>query len=106
MLRGGGGRPANKRNKQNGEDEAALTFDVLRHVVVEHHGDVVDIDTSASDVRGHQDVFGSRLEVREGKLSLLLAFAAVQRAGVVLREEERSGGYASSRVESFFTESF
>lgn len=67
------------------------TFDVLRHVVVNDHGDVLDVDTSSGDVCGHQDVFGSSFEVGEGELSLLLAFTAVQRAGVVLRQETRSG---------------
>lgn len=62
-----------------------FTFDVLSHVVVDDHGDVLDIDTSTSNVCGHQDIFGSRLKIGEGKLTLLLAFATVQRAGVVLR---------------------
>lgn len=63
---------------------ALLTFDVLRHVVVNDHGDVMDINTSTSNVCGHQDIFGSCLEVGKCKLSLLLAFATVQRASVVL----------------------
>ncbi len=67
-----------------------LTFDVLRHVVVNDHGDVLDIDTSTSNVSGHQDVFGSCLEIGQRKLSLLLAFATVQRASVVLRGEEET----------------
>lgn len=48
----------------------------------------MDVNTSTSNVRGHQDVFGSSLEVGERKLSLLLAFATVQRARVVLRRED------------------
>lgn len=62
-----------------------FTFNVLSHVVVDDHGDVLDIDTSTSNIRGHQDIFGSRLEIGESKLSLLLAFATMQRAGIVLR---------------------
>lgn len=65
-----------------------LTFNVLSHVIVKDHGDVVDIDTSTSNVGGHQDIFGSCLEVGERKLSLLLAFATVQRASIVLSEEK------------------
>lgn len=65
------------------------TFDVLRHVVVDDHGDVLDVDTSPSDVRGHQDVFSARFEVGQGELSLLLALPAVQRAGVVLQAQPR-----------------
>lgn len=63
------------------------TFDVLRHVVVNDHGNVLDVDTSTGDVGGHQDIFGSCFKVGEGELSLLLTFATVQRAGVVLRQE-------------------
>lgn len=54
-----------------------LTLDVLGHVVVDDHGDVVDVDAAAGHVGGHQDVFGPGLQVGQGKLSLLLAFAAV-----------------------------
>ncbi len=61
-----------------------LTFNGLSHVIVNDHGDVLDVDTSTSNVCGHQDIFGSCFEIGERKLSLLLAFAAVQRAGVVL----------------------
>lgn len=68
-----------------------LTFDVLCHVVVNDHGDVLDIDTSPSNVCGHQDIFGSRLEIGKRKLSLLLAFATVQRASIVL-QRRREGG--------------
>lgn len=59
----------------------------------------MDVDTSTSNVGGHQDVFGSGLEVGERELSLLLTFAAVQRASVVLRgEEEDHRGYVSFRM--------
>lgn len=71
------------RSKGSG---GGLTLDVLGHVVVEHHGDVVDVDTSPSHVGGHQDVLGSSLQVGQSKLSLLLALATVQRASIVLRE--------------------
>lgn len=64
--------------------KGSVTFDVLGHVVVEDHGDVLDVDTTTSHVCGHQDVFGSGFEVGEGELSLLLAFTTVQRAGIVL----------------------
>lgn len=64
--------------------EAQLTLDVFGHVVVDHHGDVVDVDAASGHVGGHQDVFGAGLQVGEGELTLLLAFAAVQGAGVVL----------------------
>lgn len=62
------------------------TFNVLSHVIVNDHGDILDIDTSTSNVCGHQDVFGSSFEVGEGKLSLLLAFTTMKRAGIVLWE--------------------
>lgn len=80
-------------NKDNKDKNTAhklrlLTFDVLGHVVVKNHGDVVDIDTSTSNVCGHQDIFGSCFEVGERKLSLFLAFSTVQRTSIVLCEEE------------------
>ena len=65
-----------------------LTFNILGHVVVDDHGDVLDVDTSTSDISGHQDIFGSCFEVGESELSLLLALATVQRASIVLCEEE------------------
>lgn len=64
-----------------------LTFNVLSHVIVKDHGDVLDIDTSTSNVCGHQDIFGSCLKIGERKFSLLLAFATVQRASIVLCED-------------------
>jgi len=44
----------------------------------------VDVDTAAGDVSGHQDVFGSGLQVGQSELSLLLALATVERASVEL----------------------
>lgn len=61
-----------------------LTFDVFSHVIVNDHRHVLDINTSTSDVSGHQNIFGSCLEIGKCKLSLLLAFATVQCASVVL----------------------
>lgn len=52
----------------------------------------MDVDTAAGHVRGHQDVLGPSLQVGEGELSLLLAFAAVQGAGVVLQDERGVSG--------------
>lgn len=80
-----------------------LTFDVLSHVIVNDHGDVLDIDTSTSNVCGHQDIFGSCLEIGERKLSLLLAFATVQRASIVLCEEkETTKSFRTSSVIRLF----
>lgn len=54
----------------------------------------MDVDPAAGHVRGHQDVLGPSLQVGEGELSLLLPFAAVQGAGVVLQDEKGvSGGW-------------
>lgn len=61
-----------------------LTFNVFSHIVVNDHRDVLDINTSTSNVCGHQNIFGSCLEIGKRKLSLLLAFATVQRASIVL----------------------
>lgn len=67
-----------------------LTFNVLSHVVVKDHRDVLDIDTSTSNVCRHQDVFGSSFEIGKSKLSLLLAFATMQRARIVLKKSKRN----------------
>lgn len=77
-----------KTDKTTAARTRLLTFDVFSHVVVNDHGDVLDVDTSTSNVCGHQDIFGSCLEIGESELSLLLAFATVQRASIVLCEEE------------------
>lgn len=44
----------------------------------------MDVDTTSSHVGGHQDILGPGFQVGESKLTLLLAFAAMQGAGIVL----------------------
>ena len=61
-----------------------LTFNGLSHVVVDDQRHVLDVDTTPSHVRGHQNVLGSTLETGQGKLSLFLALPAVQGTGIVL----------------------
>lgn len=78
----------NNTNKKWSETRLR-TLDVLRHVVVNDHRYVLDVDTSTGDVCGHQDIFSSCLKVGEGELSLLLAFTTVQRAGIVLQRGTR-----------------
>lgn len=63
---------------------APLTVDALGHVVVDDHGDVLDVDTSSSHVSCHQYVLTTILETGQRKVSLLLTFAAVQGRSVVL----------------------
>lgn len=77
------------RGEVKGVSESDLTLDVLGHVVIEHHGDIMDVDTSAGHICSHQDVLGAGLEVGEGKLSLLLALATVERASIVLYRERQ-----------------
>ena len=52
-------------------------LDGLGHVVVDHHADVLDIDTPARHVGGHQDVLPSLLQPSQRKLSLLLTLATL-----------------------------
>lgn len=53
------------------------TFNRFGHVIVDDHRDVLDINTTTSDVGGHQDILGSILETGQSKLSLLLSFTTV-----------------------------
>lgn len=65
----------------------ALTFNIFGHIIVDNHGHILDINTTTSHICSHQNVLGPSLEVGQRKLPLLLAFPAVQCAGVVLLGE-------------------
>ena len=52
-------------------------LDGLGHVVVDHHADVLDIDTPASHVGGHEDVLPSLLQPGQSQLPLLLPLATL-----------------------------
>ena len=55
-----------------------LTFDMFGHIVIDDHGYVLDVDTTAGDIRSHQDVLGAALETSQRELSLFLALAAME----------------------------
>lgn len=70
------------------ESTGQLTFNVLGHVIVHHHGHIMDVDTTSSHICSHQNILGTSLQVGEGKLSLLLTFAAMKGTGIVLQRWE------------------
>ena len=55
---------------------------VVRDGVVDHVGDVVDVDAACGDIRGDQDVLLAGLERGHGALALLLVEVAVHGSGV------------------------
>lgn len=79
---------AQKRNPRcinNCARDQGITFDSLGHVIVDDHRHVLNVDTTSSNVCGHQDILAAALERCQGVLSLLLALTTVQGAGVVLK---------------------
>ena len=66
-----------------------LTFNGLSHVIVDDQRHVLDVDTTPSHVRGHQNVLGSTLETGQGKLSLFLTLPSVQGTGIVLNKKRQ-----------------
>lgn len=71
------------------KDSVGLTLNVLGHVIVEDHGDVMDVDTSACHICGHQDVLSSCLKVGQSKLSLFLTFTAMECTSIVLQDRRK-----------------
>ena len=63
-----------------------VVFYGLCHVVVDDQRDVLDVNTAAGHVRRHQNVLGSRFQIRQRKFALLLALAAVQCTRVELNQ--------------------
>ena len=64
-------------------DPVGVCFDAFGHVVIDDEGDVLDVDTTAGHVGGHQDVLGAGLQTRKGELTLFLTLATVQRGRIV-----------------------
>lgn len=67
------------------QNNRVMTFDSFRHVVIDDHGHVFDVDTTSGDIGGHQNVFGSVFQRSQSKLSLFLALSTVQSTRVVLK---------------------
>ena len=66
-------------------DTMRVVFDGLGHVVIDDQRHVLDVDTTSGHVGGHQDVLGSRFQVRERKFTLLLALTTVQCTSIELK---------------------
>ena len=54
---------------------------VIRDRVIDHVGDIVDVDAASCDVRGDHDILLARFERRHRTLALLLTHVAVHAAG-------------------------
>ena len=65
-------------------DTVDVGLDCVRHLVVDDQTNVCHIDTTAGEIGGHQDVCISGTECLQGRLSLLLILARVQRGRVPL----------------------
>lgn len=61
------------------------TFNALGHVVIDNKRDILDVDTTASDVRSHKYIFPTTFQGCQSELTLLLTFASVKRYSVVLK---------------------
>ena len=64
-------------------DAVRVGLDRVRHVVVDHQGDVGDVDAAPGDVGGDEHVELVRLEALDRRLALVLAAPAVQRRAAV-----------------------
>lgn len=65
-------------------DAVSVVFDRLGHVVVDDERHVLDVDTAAGHVRRHQYILGSRFQIGQSKLTLLLSLATVQSTSIEL----------------------
>lgn len=62
-----------------------IILNILGHVVVDDERDILDINTSSSDVRCHEISFLSVLELSQRLFTLLLTFATVESCDAVLK---------------------
>ena len=63
-------------------DAVDIVFGIVRNVVVDHHCDVVDVDTTGQDVRSHQNIDLSALELEHHIVSLGLVEVRVHLTAV------------------------
>ena len=63
-------------------DAVHVVFGVARHVVVDDHGDVVDVDAAREDVGGHEHIDLSALETIHHLVALCLLKVAVHFSGI------------------------
>ena len=62
-----------------------------RHLVVDDVGELIDVETTGSDVGGHEQLGGSTAHPPHDTVALLLAHAAVERFGAIAATVERLG---------------
>ena len=69
-------------------DAVNIVFGIVRNVVVDHHCDVVDVDTTGQDVRSHQDIDLSALELEHHIVALGLFKVGVHLTAVDVQSGE------------------
>lgn len=63
-----------------------FTFNSFSHIIVNDHGDIFDINTSACNICCNQNIFTTRFESSKCILSLFLTFSTVQGTSIVLKK--------------------
>ncbi len=76
-----------------------VIFRVVRHVVIDHRTDILDVDSARHNVRSHEDIDLTVAEIEHHRFSLLLFQIGMHRADVQLHLLQRAR--ASSLVFSF-----
>ena len=61
-------------------DAVHIVLGVMGHIIVDDHADIVDIDATGHDIRGHQHILLTSLEGIHHLVALLLAQVAVHLA--------------------------
>ena len=69
-------------------DAMDIVFGIVGNVVVDHHGDVVDVNAACQDVRSHQDVDLSALELEHHIVALCLIKIRVHLTAVDMQTGE------------------
>ncbi len=60
-----------------------------RHIIIDHHLNVVNVYSARHDVGGHQDIYPPRLEIEHHVISLLLLKVAVHLSNTYLIGSQR-----------------
>ena len=71
-------------------DAVNIVLWIVRHVVVYHHGNVIDVDASSHDVGSHEHVYLSRLELIQNLVAFSLLQVGVHLARVYLHLHQRA----------------
>lgn len=73
--------------QRKGQIKGQLTFYIFSHIVIHHHGHIVNVNTTTGYICGHQNVLGTGLQIGEGKFTLLLTFTTMKGASIVLQRQ-------------------